>query len=189
MPPVDAARMTWRKTVKSSHTWVRFVAAGAIVLGAGVFGQPSAEADPDEAGPAPVDAGASVQSSGITSANADPAAVAACSQFAAALDNAADGYGAFADDLENNDPYIGQTNQTGRTSLRNSAQVAMDASNTPGLSPEIANPMRSWSVGAAKLFVKMGIGMTGSTLDSTATEVNTNAEAVQRGCAAAGTHA
>jgi hypothetical protein len=49
--------------------------------------------------------------------------------------------------------------------------------------------MRSWSVGAAKLFVKMGIGMTGSTLDSTATEVNTNAEAVQRGCAAAGTHA
>jgi hypothetical protein len=170
--------MTWRKTVKSSHTWVRFVAAGAIVLGAGVFGQPSAEADADEAGPAPVDAGASVQSSGITSANADPAAVAACSQFAAALDNAADGYGAFADDLENNDPYIGQTNQTGRTSLRNSAQVAMDA-----------NPMRSWSVGAAKLFVKMGIGMTGSTLDSTATEVNTNAEAVQRGCAAAGTHA
>ena len=65
----------------------------------------------------------------------------------------------------------------------------MDAANTPGLSPEIADPMRSWSVGAAKLFVKMGIGMRGSTLDSTATEVNNNAEAVQRGCAAAGTHA
>ncbi|BBX86093.1 hypothetical protein [Mycolicibacterium aubagnense] len=173
--------------MKSSHAWMRFAAAGAIVLGAGVFGQPSAEADPDA--PAPVDASASVQSTGVTSAGADPAAVAACSQFASALDNAADGYGAFADDLENNDPYIGQSNAAGRSSLQTSAKVAMDAANTPGLSPEIADPMRSWSVGAAKLFVKMGIGMTGSTLDSTATEVNTNAEAVQRGCAAAGTHA
>jgi hypothetical protein len=177
------------ETVKSSQTWVRFVAASAIVLGAGVFGQPSADADPEAPAPAPVDAGASVQASGVTSANADPAAVAACSQFAAALDTAADGYGAFADDLENNDPYIGQSNAAGRSSLQASAKAAMDASNTPGLSPEIADPMRSWSVGAAKLFVKMGIGMTGTTLDSTATEVNTNAEAVQRGCAAAGTHA
>lgn len=173
--------------MKSSHTWVRFVAASAIVLGAGAFGQPSAEADDDA--PAPVDVGASVQAAGVTSGNADPAAVAACSQFASALDTAADGYGAFADDLENNDPYIGQSNAAGRSSLQTSAKVAMDASNTPGLSPDIAAPMRSWSVGAAKLFVKMGIGMTGSTLDNTATEVNTNAEAVQRGCAAAGTHA
>lgn len=177
--------------MKSSQTWVRFVAASAIVLCAGVFGQPSADADPEAPAPAPapVDASASVQASGVTSANADPAAVAACSQFAAALDTAADGYGAFADDLENNDPYIGQSNAAGRSSLQASAKAAMDASNTPGLSPEIASPMRSWSVGAAKLFVKMGIGMTGGSLDNTATEVNTNAEAVQRECAAAGTHA
>lgn len=174
--------------MKSSQTWVRFVAASAIVLGAGIFGQPSADADPDDPAPAPVNAG-SVQSAGVTSANADPAAVAACSQFAAALDNAADGYSAFADDLENNDPYVGQSNQSGRTSLRSSAQVAMDAANTPGLRPDIAEPMRAWSFGAAKLLVKMGIGMTGTNLDSTATEVNNNAEAVQRGCAAAGTHA
>ncbi|MUL77667.1 hypothetical protein FZI94_16625 [Mycobacterium sp. CBMA226] len=189
MPPGGRGANDLEETLKSSHTWVRFAAASAIVLGAGVFGQPSAEADPDAPAPAPVDVSASVESTGVTTSGADPAAVAACSQFAAALDNAADGYGAFADDLENNDPYAGQSNQNGRSSLRNSAQVAMDAANTPGLRPDIAEPMRAWSFGATKLLVKMGIGMTGSNLDSTATEVNTNAEAVQRGCAAAGTHA
>ncbi len=175
--------------MKSSHVWMRFAAAAAIVLGAGVFGQPSAEADPDAAAPDPVDTGAAVQSSGVTASGADPAAAQACAQFAAALDNAAEGYSNFADDLDGHDPYIAQSNQAGRSSLEASAKAAMDAANTPGLSPDIANPMRSWSIGAAKLFVKMGIGMTGGTLDSTATEVNNNAEAVQRSCAAAGTHA
>ncbi len=151
---------------------------------------PTAAADPDDAGTAgPVDVSTQVQASGVTSSNADPAAVAACSKFASALDSASDGYGAFADSLDDNDPYVHQSNQQGRTSLRQSAAVAMDAANTPGLTPEIADPMRSWSYGAAKLLVKMGIGMTGGSLDSTATEVNTNAEAVQRECAAAGTHA
>jgi len=177
------------ETVKSSRTWVRLVVASAAVFGAGAMYLPTAAAD-DEAAPiGPIDAGAGVQSTGVTSSNADPAAVQACSQFASALDSAASGYEGFADSLDANDPYVHQSNVAGRTTLRQSAAVAMDAANTPGLSPEIANPMRSWSYGAAKLLVKMGIGMTGGSLDSTATEVNTNAEAVQRGCAAAGTHA
>jgi hypothetical protein len=175
--------------VKSSHTWVRLVAASAAVFGAGVMYLPAAAAD-DEAGPiGPIDAGSGVQSSGVTSSNADPAAVAACSQFASALDGASSGYESFAESLDAHDQYVHQSNVAGRTSLRQSAAVAMDAANTPGLAPDIAGPMRSWSYGAAKLLVKMGIGMTGDSLDTTATEVNTNAEAVQRGCAAAGTHA
>jgi hypothetical protein len=130
-----------------------------------------------------------VQAATVTSPNADPAAVTACAKFAQALDSASDGYGNYADSLDDNDGTANVSNVAGRTSLRQSAAVAMDAANTPGLSPDIADPMRAWSLGAAKLIVKMGLNMTGGTLDSTATEVNTNAEAVQRACAAAGTHA
>lgn len=176
--------------MKASRTWVRLAAASVIAGGVGATWLPVAAADPaDDTGPANVPAPAQVTSMGVTSANADPAAMQACSQFASALDTASDGYGAFADDLDDNDPYVGQSNAAGRSSLEAAAKVAMDASNTPGLAPDIADPMRAWSVGAAKLLVKMGIGMRGTSLDSTATEVNTNAEAVQRGCAAAGTHA
>jgi hypothetical protein len=180
------------ETLKASRTWVRLAAASVIAGGVAATWLPVAAADPaDDTGPttasAPVSAG--IQSEGVTSPNADPAAVQACSQFAAALDSAADGYGNFADDLDDNDPYVGQSNQAGRASLQASARTAMDAANTPGLSADIADPMRAWSVGAAKLLVKMGIGMRGDNLDSTAAEVNNNAEAVQRGCAAAGTHA
>ncbi|QPG70055.1 hypothetical protein C1S78_003270 [Mycolicibacterium mucogenicum DSM 44124] len=177
------------ETVKSSRTWVRLVAASAAVFGAGALYLPTAAADDDAAPIGPIDAGAGVQSTGVTSSNADPAAVQACSQFANALDSAASGYEGFADSLDANDPYVHQSNVAGRTSLRQSAAVAMDAANTPGLNPAIADPMRSWSFGATKLLVKMGIGMTGGSLDDTATQVNTNAEAVQRECAAAGTHA
>ncbi|WP_309226853.1 hypothetical protein [Mycolicibacterium sp. CBMA 311] len=180
------------ETVKASRTWVRLAAASMIAAGVGATWLPVAAADPaDDAASANASAapGPSVQVEGVTSSGADPAAVQACSQFATALDSAADGYSNFADDLDGNDPYLGQSNQVGRTTLRGSAQIAMDAANTPGLSPDIANPMRSWSIGAAKLLVKMGIGLTGGNLDSTANEVNNNAAAVQQACAAAGTHA
>ncbi|WP_309227085.1 MULTISPECIES: hypothetical protein [unclassified Mycolicibacterium] len=178
--------------MKASRTWVRLAAASMIAAGVGATWLPVAAADPaDDAASANASAapGPSVQVEGVTSSGADPAAVQACSQFATALDSAADGYSNFADDLDGNDPYLGQSNQVGRTTLRGSAQIAMDAANTPGLSPDIANPMRSWSIGAAKLLVKMGIGLTGGNLDSTANEVNNNAAAVQQACAAAGTHA
>jgi hypothetical protein len=154
---------------------------------------PEAAADVDgdaavvDQGGAPIP-GAAVQATTVTSSNADPAAVAACAKFAQALDNASDGYGNYADSLDDRDGTVNDSNVAGRTSLRQSASFAMDAANTPGLTPEIADPMRAWSLGAAKLIVKMGLNLTG-TLDSTATEVNNNAEAVQRACAAAGTHA
>src|SRR6185369_12198505 len=78
---------------------------------------------------------------------------------------------------------------TGRTALRQSAAVAMEAAQTPGLDPSIADPMRIWSLGASKLLVKMGLRIPGDSLNSTATEMNAQAEQVQQACANAGTHA
>jgi len=65
----------------------------------------------------------------------------------------------------------------------------MQAAQTPGLDPSIADPMRIWSLGASKLLVKMGLRIPGDSLNSTATEMNTQAEQVQQACANAGTHA
>ena len=44
----------------------------------------------------------------------------------------------------------------------------MTAANTPGLQPEIADPMRTWSVDATKLLVKMGLRIPGDSLNTTA---------------------
>lgn len=172
--------------------------AAVVVGGAGTLGVPQALADPDDSAAVSTSADGSgavgsaagaPQSAAVDSSNADPAAAAACSKFAEVLDTASDGYGSYADSLDDQDGTAAQSNVVGRTSLRESASAAMDAANTPGLSPDIADPMRAWSFGAAKLMVKVGLNMTGGTLDSTATEVNNNAEAVQKACAAAGTHA
>lgn len=161
---------------------------------------PQALADPDDSAAVSTSAdgsgatssaglGGAPQSAAVDSSNADPASAAACSEFAEVLDSASDGYGSYADSVDDQDGTAAQSNVVGRTSLREAASAALDAANTPGLSPDIANPMRAWSFGAAKLMVKVGLNMTGGTLDSTAVDVNNNAEAVQKACAAAGTHA
>ncbi|OBI75674.1 hypothetical protein A5663_00360 [Mycobacterium sp. E740] len=127
-----------------------------------------------------------------TSDNADPAAVAACSQFATVLDGSSSYYGEFADSFEGSsyaDPAVRTTNVTGRTALRESAALAMKAADTPGLSPDIASPMRLWSLGATKLLMKMGLRMSGDDLNRTASEMNNEATKAQEACAAAGTHA
>ena len=127
--------------------------------------------------------------------NADPAAVAACSQFAQVLDSTATYYGDFADSLEAfaavdySDPAVENSNVLGRTALRQGAGVAMAAANTPGLTPAVADPMRQWSVDATKLLIKMGLRGGRDTLNTTADELNNDAIAAQQACAAAGTHA
>jgi hypothetical protein len=188
------------ESLKASRSCAQALIAAVIVGGIGMLWVPQASADPsDNSAPVstsadgsgatgPAGDGPSVQSTGVTSANADPAAVVACSKFAEVLDNASDGYGSYADSLDDRDGTANQSNAVGRTSLRESASAAMDAANTPGLSPDVADPMRAWSLGAGKLMVKVGLNMTGDALDSTAAEVNKNAEAVQKACAAAGTH-
>ncbi len=127
-----------------------------------------------------------------TSDDATPAAVAACGQFGVVLDGASTYYGDFADAIEGSsysDPAVDSSNVTGRTALRQGAALAMEAANTPGLQPEIANPMRSWSLDATKLLVKMGLRIPGDSLNTTANEMNNDATRAQEACAAAGTHA
>ncbi|WP_101946531.1 hypothetical protein [Mycobacterium sp. 3519A] len=124
--------------------------------------------------------------------DASQPAVSACGAFAQVLDDSSNYYGDFADSIEGSDysdPAVDSSNVTGRTALRQAAGVAMQAAGTPGLDPSIANPMRIWSLGASKLLVKMGLRIPGDSLNSTATEMNNQAEQVQEACAAAGTHA
>ena len=88
-----------------------------------------------------------------------------------------------------NDPAVQSSNEVGRTALRQAAGVAMDSANTPGLDPSIADPMRAWSADATKLLLKMALHISGESLNTTATEMNTDATNAQQACAAAGTHA
>jgi hypothetical protein len=168
--------------------------AASISLGVGLAVVPCATADPGDTVQNPGVPGP-VSFAGPTADNADPAAVAACPQFGEALDASSAYYGDFADALETysepdyQDPATSSSNTVGRTALRQSAAVAMDAANTPGLTPEISDPMRSWSFGATKLLIKMGLRGGGESLNATANEMNDNATKVQQACAAAGTHA
>jgi hypothetical protein len=172
----------------------RAVLAASVAVGVGLTVAPSALADPDDTVQNPGMPGP-VTVAAPNSDNADPAAVTACAQFAEALDASSSYYGEFADALETyaqpdyQDPATSSSNTVGRTALRQSAAEAMDASNTPGLGPDIADPMRSWSFGATKLLIKMGLRGGGESLNTTANEMNDNATKVQTACAAAGTHA
>jgi hypothetical protein len=160
----------------------------AATPGARAQPAPGAQGDGTTPPPVQVDAGPPVQMAASTSDNANPAAVAACGQFADVLDATSTYYGDFADALEQNaapnysDPYVEDSNTLGRTALRQGAGVAMSAANTPGLPPDIAGAMRMWSV-------KMGLRTPGETLNVTANEMNNDATKVQQACAAAGTHA
>ena len=176
--------------MSSSHVCERALAASLFAFGIGLTVVPTASADDvivDGSAPAPVQVAA-----GPTSDYADPAALQACAQFAQVLDGSATYYGDFADSFEGSsydDPAVGSSNAVGRTALRESAALAMSAAGTPGLDPAIGDPMRIWSLGATKLLVKMGLRIPGESLNSTATEMNNQAELVQQACADAGTHA
>ena len=53
---------------------------------------------------------------------------------------------------------------------------------TPGLPPEVADPMRSWSLHATKLLLVMGLHGGGDTLNSAA-ELNAHGHDGQMACA------
>jgi hypothetical protein len=169
----------------------RTIVTSIIVFGVGLTCIPMASADVDDQGA--TDPGSPVQvAAAPTSDDVNPAAVAACGQFADVLDGASQYYGEFADSLEGSDyadPAVNSSNATGRTALRQGASAAMDAANTPGLQPEVGDPMRSWSLDATKLLVKMGLRIPGDSLNTTANEMNNDATTAQEACAAAGTHA
>lgn len=173
-----------------SHVAFRATATYLIAFGFAMTAVPQASADDitvDPSMPGPVQVAAAPSSD-----NAEPAALAACGQFAQVLDGSSVYYGDFADSFEGSsysDPAVDSSNAVGRTALREGAGLAMSASNTPGLQPEIANPMRIWSLGATKLLLKMGLRIPGDSLNSTANEMNDQATLVQVACAQAGTHA
>ena len=183
--------------MRSSHVGGRMLTTSVIALGIGLSLAATVSAEPDAApepapapGMPPVDPG-TVPADPMAGDVGDPA-VAACSQFAAALDHAAANYSDFADSLA--DPSMGpewnrSTNETGRTALRQAAAAAMTASTTPGLQADIAIPMQSWSVNATKLMILVGVRAPIDPVNGKATDPNTDAENVQMACAAAGTKA
>ena len=115
----------------------------------------------------------------------------ACALFAAALNVAAANYDEFAyasagsgDYVNYRDPNVAYTNVVGRTALRQSATAALSASRTPGLPPEVSDPMRSWSLRAAKLMTIMGLRRGGDSLNDTANALNAEADQALMACAA-----
>jgi hypothetical protein len=183
---VSSDRPDTEELMKAARVTVPGIAVVAALL---LAVPPAASAEPTNA------AAAEPVTVPVQTADPNSPAAVACSQFAAALEGSSSYYNNFADMIEGtvhpdySDPTISSTNTTGRTALRQSAALALTAAGTPGLQPEISNPMRAWSVDATKLLVKMGLRGGGETLNFTATELNDDAGAVQMACAAAGTHA
>lgn len=186
--------------MRSSHVYARALATSFIAFAMGLAFVPTASADPNDAtqtdppAPAPGPGPAAVATQQSDDGGA-PAAT-ACKTFAVALNVAANNYSEFAnsiagggDNVNYQAPQVTDANVTGRTALREAAGAAMDASNTPGLSPDISAPMAAWSLHATKLLLVMGLHGGGDTLNSTATELNTDAHNTQLACAAAGTPA
>lgn len=178
-----------------SHRW-------SVTLGTAIFAAlpalaaaPCASADPGE--PAPVDpASANAPAPAADPAGADLASAThdavstACRQFGAALDLAASNYEDFAyatagsgNAVNYSDPNVWQSNLLGRTALREAAGSALDAAGTPGLPGDVSDPMRTWSLHATKLVLIMGLRGGGDSLNSTATDLNTDANNVQMACA------
>lgn len=116
----------------------------------------------------------------------------ACDLFNKAVNYAAVNYEDFADYSAGSGNYVnyedqtvGNANVAGRTALRQAAAAALNASGIPGAPPEVTAPMRSWSLSAAKLVLVMGVRGGGDTLNSTATDLNTDAKEAQMACATA----
>lgn len=165
-------------------------------------GVPAAWADPAEpavdpgipevgvAAPVPAAGGPGPAPVAVASEVANPAAQ-ACELFDAALNLAALNYDEFAYATAGNgntvnyaDPVVARSNVLGRTALREAAAAALSASRTPGLPPEISDPMQDWSLHATKLVLIMGLHRGGDSLNSAATQLNVDATNAQMACAA-----
>lgn len=170
----------------------------ALSVAGPVQADPSGPGDPiDPTGPVPADPAAVAVDPPVAAPippGPDPGnpVADACKQFTAALNVAATNYEDFAYASAGNgnvvnyqDPAVDRANQVGRVGLRVAAGAALDASRTPGLPPEVADPMRSWSLDATKLMVVMGLRGGGDSLNSSANELNTDANNVQTACAMA----
>ncbi|GJF08507.1 hypothetical protein NGTWS0302_21470 [Mycolicibacterium cyprinidarum] len=160
-------------------------AALAIQMTTGVaWADPATQGDPGD----PVGAGAA--DALLVAAQAGNSVAQACERFDEAITIAALNYEDFAyatagtgDYVDYSDPEVKRSNVLGRTALRGAAAAALDASRTPGLPPNVSDPMQSWSVHATKLLFIMGLHRGGDALNETATQLNVDAHNAQMGCA------
>lgn len=172
----------------------RVLAASVIVFGIALGGATTASADPDQTKPpppGPPPPGPPAATAPSAGGAAEPA-VTACKQFTAALRVSSAYYNKFAYSIagdgaqvDYHDPTVISNNVDGRTALRKSAAEALIASGTPGLQPEIAAPMRAWSLRATKLLMVMGLRLDGNTLNDAATALNADANDAQMACVTA----
>lgn len=169
----------------------------ACIAAPAVWADPAADPPPTEVA-APADIAPVPDAASELVASQDPGSAVpdACRQFGAALNLAATKYEDFAyaiagngNDVNYQDPLVIQANTIGRAALRAAAGTAMDASRTPGLPPQVSDPMQSWSVRATKLLVIMGLRAGGDSLNATASDLNIDAQNVQMACALNGGHA
>lgn len=168
----------------------RIVAGGALI--ASVFAAPQV-AGADPVADNPVDEAAIPTADPVFADSIAPQGdliLDACKQFDAAVNVAASNYEDFAyatagsgNYVNYQDPEVVRSNANGRAALREAAAVAMSASRTPGLPPEVSDPMQAWSLHATKLLIVMGLHGGGDSLNSTATQLNTDAENAQMACA------
>jgi hypothetical protein len=186
--------------MRSSHVCERALATSLIAFGIGLAVVPTASADTSDPvqtdTPAPGPGTIPASSAGQVTDDTGAPAATACKQFAAALNFAAVNYEDFAYSIAGDganvdyaNPSVASNNVASRTALRQAAGVALDASGTPGLQPEIADPMRSWSMNATKLLLTMALRGNGDAINGAATDVNNDAHNTQMACAVAGTHA
>lgn len=116
----------------------------------------------------------------------------ACEQFFQAGNLAATTYEDFADASEGpsntvnyGDPEVQRTALISRAALRTAAGAALDAANTPGLPPEVADPMRSWSMHATKLIFVVGLHAGRETMNNSVNQVNIDYGNARQACALA----
>jgi hypothetical protein len=186
--------------MRSSHLCGLTLATSLIALGSALAVLPAASADPTDASqtdaPAPGPGAGLATSSLPVADDAGVPAATACKQFGSAMAYAATNYEDFAYATAGNgsyvnygDPSVTNTNTIGRSALEKAAEVALSASATPGLQPELAGPIQAYSMGVAKLAVIMLAQGNGDALNQAATEVNQDAHNAQMACAQAGTPA
>ena len=197
-----------RETMRSLHVGEHALAVGVTAFGVWLATAPFACADPTGADPMPVDPPPGTPPAAVADSQAEaaPAPLAAppsgdattdaCTLFNKAVNYASINYEDFADFsagdgnyVDYGDPTVQNANVAGRTALRQAAAAALSASGVPGLPGDIAAPMQSWSLNAAKLVLIMGVRGGGDSLNSTASKLNTDARNAQMACAAAGMHA
>jgi len=185
-----------------SHRWHKTLGVALFAALPALAVVPAAAADPADPGPVnPVSGDVAPQSVAVPDAADLPpdvhdAVSTACRQFGSALDVAASNYEDFAyatagngNAVDYQNPEVVQSSLLGRTALRVAAGAALDAAGTPGLPGDVADPMRAWSLHATKLVLIMGLRGGGDSLNSAATDLNTDANNAQMACALNGSHA